>query len=118
MPTLPLLKSGQLAQYPIRRTLHSYVETVSFLDGSEQRCARSRPLHQWAIQLDLIDEQEFAALESFIQLQQGEVGQFEFTDPADQAHYPNCSFELDVLDETFEGPGRVRTMLIVRENPN
>ena len=118
MSTLPLLKSGQLAQYPIRRTLLYYVDTVSFLDGSEQRCVRSRPLHQWAIQLDLIDEQELTALESFIQLQQGEVGQFEFTDPADGVHYPSCSLLLNFLDENFEGPGRAHTFLLIRENPN
>ena len=118
MPTLPLLKCGQFAQYPIRRTLLYHVETVSFLDGSEQRCARSRPLHQWTIQLNQIDEQELIALESFVQLQQGEVGQFEFTDPSDGVHYPNCSFELDVLDETFKAPAWAQTLLIIRENPN
>src|ERR1700722_5955947 len=100
MPTLPLLKSGQAAQYPLRRTLKQTVETVAFLDGSEQRCAASRPLHEWTIQLGLIDEQELSALETFVAQQQGETGQFEFTDPQDGTVYTNCSLAIEVLSET------------------
>jgi phage-related protein len=118
MPTLPLLKSGQIAQYPLRRTLKSNVETIAFLDGSEQRCATSRPLHEWTIQLGLIDEQELSALESFVEQQEGQVEQFQFTDPVDGVQYNNCSLALDVLSETFHAPGRVMTILVIRENPS
>jgi hypothetical protein len=118
MPTLPLLKSGQIAQYPLRRSLKLNVDNVAFLDGSEQRCATSRLLHEWTIELGLIDEQELSALESFVQQQQGAAGHFEFTDPTDGVHYNNCSLALDVLSETFHAPGRVMTLLLIRENPN
>ncbi len=118
MPTLPLLKSGQIAQYPLRRTLKQNVDTVSFLDGAEQRCATSRPLHEWTIELGSIDEQEMSAIETFVEQQQGQSGQFQFTDPVDGAVYNNCSLTLAILDETFQGPGRVVTALVVRENPN
>jgi phage-related protein len=118
MPTLPLLKSGQTTQYPLRRTVKQTVDTVAFLDGSEQRCAASRYLHEWTIQLGLIDEQELNALENFVEQQQGETGQFAFTDPADGAEYNNCSLAIQTLNETFEGPGRVTTMLVIRENPS
>jgi len=118
MLTFPLLKSGQEAQYPVRRTLIQNVETVSFLDGSEQRCVTSGALHEWTIQLSLIDEQELAALEAFVEQLQGETGQFAFIDPLEQVRYNNCSLAMGSLSEAFRGPGRVSTELVIRENPN
>ena len=118
MPTIPLLKSGQLAQYPFRRSVRQSVETVAFLDGQEQRCATTRPLHEWTIQLDLIDEQELSALEAFVEEQQGQVGKFQFTDPADGQHYENCTLGMDLLNKTLYGPGRAMTLLVIRENPD
>jgi phage-related protein len=93
------------------------IDTVSFVDGSEQRCAATAALHEWTIQLDLIDEQELNALETFIKQQQGETGNFAFTDPVDGVQYSNCSLSFEVLSETFHAPGRVATVLIIRENP-
>ena len=118
MATLPLLKSGQIAQYPIRRSVKLNVDTVAFVDGGEQRCAMSRSLHEWTIQLGLIDEAELSALGSFVQQQQGQAGHFQFTDPADGTRYNNCSLALDTLSETFVAQGRVMTALVIRENPN
>lgn len=118
MPTLPQLKNGQIAQYPLKRSLRSNVETIAFLDGSEQRCATSRPLHEWTINLGLIDEQEIAALETFVKQQEGQVGQFQFTDPQDGVQYNNCSLAIDVLSETYQAPGRSMTVVVIRENPS
>ena len=118
MLNFPLLKSGQSAQYPVRRTLIQNVHTVSFLDGSEQRCATSATLHQWSIQLSLIDEQELSAIETFFNQLQGQTGQFVFTDPLDGAIYTNCSLVSGTLGELFRGPGRSATELVIRENPN
>jgi phage-related protein len=117
MLTFPVLKSGQDSQYPFRRTLIQNVQTVSFLDGSEQRCATAGALHQWTIQLSLIDEQELSALETFLKQLQGETGQFAFTDPLDGVQYNNCSLASGSLSETFYGPGRAATELMIRENP-
>jgi len=114
MPTLPVLKSGRL-QYPLRRVVTQKVDTISFLDGKEQRCATSRLLHEWTIHLDLIDEEELSALHTFVE-QQGPSGQFTFTDPGDGATYDNCSSALDVVEETFHAPGRGTTRLVIREN--
>ena len=118
MANLPLLKSGQVAQYPLRRTVKSIVDTVQFLDGSEQRSAVGHPLHEWTLQLGLIDDEEFSALQAFVELQQGQTGTFTFVDPADGNQYANCSLALGVLTETVRNQGRVMTTLIVRENPN
>jgi hypothetical protein len=117
MTTLPLLKSGQTLQYPLRRSLKQAVETVAFMDGTEQRCASSRALHQWTIQYGLLDEEELGALEIFVNQVQGESGQFPFTDPADGVQYPNCSLAMEVLSETFQGPDRTSATLVIRENP-
>ena len=118
MPTLPILKSGQIAQYPLRRSIRSSVETIAFLDGGEQRCATGRPLHEWTINLGLIDEQEVSALETFVQQQNGQAGKFQFTDPLDGALYSNCSLALDIFHESYLAPGRASTILIIRENPS
>ena len=118
MATLPPLKSGQIAQYPFRRSLKQSVDTVAFLDGSEQRCLSSRSLHEWTLSYGLIDEQELSQIESFVEAVQGESGEFAFTDPADGIEYPNCSVALQILRETFECPGRVKATLMIRENPN
>jgi hypothetical protein len=118
MPTLPLLKSGQTVQYPLRRSLKQSVETIAFMDGTEQRCASSRALHQWTLQYRSLDEEEISALETFVYQVQGESGQFAFTDPADGVQYPNCSLALQLLSESFEGPSRVSATLVIRENPN
>ncbi len=118
MPTFPLLKSGQETQYPIRRTLIQKVETVAFLDGTEQRCATSGPLHEWTVQLSLIDEQELSALEVFAEQMQGLTGQFTFIDPLDGVQYNNCSLATGSLTEVFHGPGRISSELVIRENPD
>lgn len=117
MATLPLLKSGHAVQYPLKRSCEVGVDTIAFLDGSEQRCALTRPLREWTIQLGLIDEQELQSLESFVREQQGKVGRFQFTDPATGAQYNDCSLALDILSERFDAPGRVGAALVIRENP-
>lgn len=117
MASLPLLVSGQTVQYPFKRSIKQDVDTVTFLDGSEQRSAASRLLHEWTIQFGMIDEEELSALETFVVEQQGETGQFAFTDPADGTQYSNCSLAIEVLSETYQAPGRVATLLIIRENP-
>jgi phage-related protein len=118
MANFPILKSGQVAQYPLRRSYKQNVDTVSFLDGGEQRAAITRQLREWTIQYEPIDEAELSTIEAFVEQQQGSYGTFVFTDPVDGSVYNNCSLNLDVLDETLTGLGRIRTKLVVRENPD
>lgn len=118
MLSFPLLKSGQAVQYPVRRTTRQGVGTVSFLDGTEQRYATTKLLHEWEIQLDLIDEQEANALVVFLSQVQGQTQPFTFTDPMDGTQYDNCSLVNGGVSQAFGGPGRVSTVLTIRENPN
>lgn len=118
MLSFPLLKSGQAVQYPVRRTTRQGVDTVSFLDGTEQRCATTKLLHEWKVQLSLIDEQEANALIVFLSQAQGQTQPFTFTDPLDGTKYDNCSLVDESMLQIFEGPGRVSAVLTIRENPN
>ena len=62
----PTLKTGAVTQYPAKRTLQFNTDALRFLDGTEQRFRdNSSVLHQWTIQLDLLDESELAAFDQF-----------------------------------------------------
>src|SRR5947209_1275632 len=101
MANFPQLKTGGVAQYPLRRSIRQVVDSVAFLDGSEQRCAITRPLRAWVVRLELLDEQEISTLKTFVDQQQGACGRFQFTDPVDAVIYPNCSFSADSCDFTL-----------------
>src|SRR5579871_3584019 len=113
----PTLKTGAVAQYPAKRTLQFNTDTIRFLDGTEQRY-RDNPsvLHQWTIQLDLLDEEELAALDQFFVTNQGRFGSFTFTDPWDGTVYPNCSLASDGLDLITSEEMNGATSLTVVEN--
>ena len=117
MAMFPTLKTGAVAQYPATRTLAFSTKVLRFIDGSEQRFREfKRPLRQWTIRLDLLDEDETAAVETFFQSEQGRAGSFTFTDPWDGTTYPDCSLDHDTVDIDAEGPDRGRVALVVREN--
>ena len=113
----PLLKTGAVMQYPAKRILRFKTDTIRFLDGSEQRF-RDNPsvLHQWTIQLDLLDESELAALDAFFVSDQGRFGNFSFTDPWDGTVYPNCSLGGDTFGFQLRGEMQGKTKLTVRQN--
>lgn len=117
MPTLPLLKTGAVVQYPARREVRYANQVVRYLDGSEQRYRElGAALRRWVIRLDLLDEGELAALEEFFASQQGEAGSFSFVDPWDSVEYPDCSFADERLDMELTGEMRGRTRLTIRQN--
>jgi len=113
----PTLKTGATLQYPAQKTMRFNTDTIRFLDGTEQRF-RDNPsvLHQWTIQLDLLDESELAALDQFFVTNQGRFGSFSFTDPWDGTVYPNCSLAVDTFGFQLSGEMRGKTTLAVCEN--
>jgi hypothetical protein len=113
----PVLKTGAVMQYPAKRTLQFNTDTIRFLDGTEQRF-RDNPsvLHQWIIQLDLLDESELDTLDQFFLTNQGRFGSFSFTDPWDGTVYPNCSLAGDTFGFQLRAEMRGKTSLTVREN--
>ena len=117
MPTLPLLKTGAVTQYPAGATRQYRNNVYRYVDGAEQRYREHRgPLREWAIRLDLLDESELAALDEFFQTQNGQFGSFAFVDPHDQTSYPDCSLAADELEVELAGELRGRTTFVVREN--
>ena len=117
MASFPTLKTGAVAQYPFGRTKQFATNVCRFLDGTEQRFVWfGTQLRKWTIQLQLLDESELAAIESFFAGQNGRAGSFVFTDPWDGAVYPNCSFDSDTLSVEFGDTLRGRATLSVREN--
>lgn len=117
MAVFPSLKTGAVMQYPAARSVQYSNHVVRFLDGAEQRYREhSAPLHQWVIRLDLLDERELSSLEQFFLDAQGAFGSFSFTDPWDQAQYPDCSINQNSLDFELAGEMRGLTTLVIEEN--
>jgi phage-related protein len=117
MASFPTLKTSAVAQYPATKAVTFRNQVARFVDGSEQRyrdCAG--PLHRWVICLSELDETEMAALERFLELNQGSFGSFSFTDPWDNQTYSNCSFADDAMDLTSVEEMRGGTSITVTEN--
>src|SRR5437016_6449328 len=98
MTTFPKLKTDAVAQYPFTTTLAFQNQTLSFVDGTQQRYrdaafARLR----WEIRLTDLDDGELAAVEEFFLANQGAFGSFSFTDPQDGHVYDDCSLDADGL---------------------
>jgi Conserved hypothetical protein 2217 (DUF2460) len=117
MLTFPSLKSGAVMQYPARKTTAFKNQVLSFLDGGEQRYRlTSGPLHQWVVQLDLLEDAELNALEIFLRDTEGAFAEFSFNDPKDGKTYPNCYLKSDSLESVRAGGLRGNTTLLVCEN--
>jgi len=113
----PTLTTGAVMQYPAKRTIKFSTDVIRFLDGTEQRY-REEPsvLHQWTIALDLLKDEELAALNQFFLSNQGAYGSFSFTDPWDGTVYANCSLSSDSFTIQFQGEMRGKTTVTVCEN--
>ncbi len=89
MSAFPTLRTGAVAQYPLDRAVRFQTQSVRFVDGSRQRFRLyGAGLRRWTIRLDLLDEQELAAVTAFTE-QQG-TAVFPFTDPVTGDHVANC----------------------------
>lgn len=115
--TFPKLKTDAVAQYPLTITLAFQNQTLTFLDGTQQRyrdsgAARAR----WEIRLSDLDEGELAALEEFFLANQGVFGSFSFTDPQDGHVYEDCSLETDGMQAESMAEMRGQTALTVKQN--
>ena len=117
MPIFPILSTGAVAQYPLRRSRSYSTQVVRFVDGSEQRSRIfAQPLHTWHVRLELLSDTELTAIDDFFVQLEGGSGTFEFTDPLDGTVYPNCSLRNDQLAQAFEGPSKGRTEIVIQEN--
>jgi hypothetical protein len=114
MMNFPTLKTGAPVQYPLQSSTRFRTQSVDFLDGSRQTYSlQGRALRSWAIQLDLLDDQELSAVCDFAA--QAGSRTFLFSDPATGEDSIKCilggnSFELIQKDEL-----RGQTRLLIRE---
>ncbi len=103
MASFPTLKTGAVAQYPLDRSVQFQTQSVRFMDGSQQRFRLyGAGLRRWKIRLDLLDEQELAAVAAFLE-QQG-TATFPFTDPVTGDQVASCilsgqSYNAGTADE-------------------
>ena len=92
MVTFPtFLKTGAVAQYPLKSAVSLATQAVQFLDGSRQTYQLSGAgLRRWELNLDMLDEAEVSAVIAFSE----QVGSdaFSFTNPATGETSVKCVF--------------------------
>ena len=117
MTTFPRLKTDAVAQYPFTTTLTFQNQTLTFVDGTQQRYRDSAAARmRWEINLTKLDEGELAAVEEFFMANQGAFGSFAFTDPTDGHVYEQCSIEADSLEAMTLTEMRCATTMTVVQN--
>ena len=117
MTIFPKLKTDAVAQYPLARRAAFQNQTLTFVDGTQQRYRDGASVWmRWEVRLAEIDEGEMAAIEEFFLANRGAFGSFSFTDPADGKVYEDCSLEADGLVVQTVGEMRGSTRLAVVQN--
>jgi Conserved hypothetical protein 2217 (DUF2460) len=117
MSTFPTLKTGAVMQYPAQRGVQFSTVALEFVDGSEQRFrSYQAPLHQWVVQLSVLDQTELQALQEFFRSLDGRAENFAFTDPWDGTTYASCSLGSDGMTAVLADEWKGETLLTVMEN--
>ncbi len=112
-----MLKTGAIAQYPLTRSISKSCEVMRFVDGSEQRYpVTGSPLRRWVVRLEQLDEAEMAALDEFFLAHSGELQDFSFTDPWDEAVFPSCRLGEGEFTSQFPSGEYGNATLIICEN--
>ena len=103
MPMFPSLSTGAVTQYPLEVGTGQGTQAVRFLDGTDQRFSlHGRLLRRWLIRLDLLNDNELHAFETFFESQLGAYSTFDFPDPVSNTTVPNCRFAADTFVSSFE----------------
>lgn len=119
MSAFPTLKTGAVTQYPSQRAVQFSTVALQFVDGSEQRFrGYHAPIHQWVIQLSLLDQAELQELQEFFRSLDGRAQNFSFTDPWDGSTYASCSLANDGMPVSLAGEWNGNTTLTIQENGN
>lgn len=114
MAAFPVLKTGAVAQYPLGFGVRYATQAVRFLDGSQQKYRLTgNRLRRWTIELDLLDEQELAAVIAFVEQQGSAV--FAFTDPLTGNTVLNCVLAGEKSDATVKRDMTGKTTVMIEE---
>ena len=112
----PTLSTGAVMQYPAPVITGQGVGIIRFLDGSDQRyLTQGRTFRSWKVDLNLLNEDELAAVETFFEAQSGDYGTFTFPDPFSVTAVPNCRLAHPSLHTTYEDVDAGSTSLWVIE---
>ena len=116
MADFPLLNTGAITQYPLGIFAAQESSVIRFIDGADQRYRNhARMLRRWEIHLDLLNESEVAALESFFTAQIGAYSTFSFPDPYGGPDIPNCRFAADAMLSEYQAVNSSATSFWVIE---
>jgi hypothetical protein len=116
MPAFPTLSTGAVAQYPLARGTSYAVETIQFLDGSQQRClTRGKSLRSWLVSLGQLTETELSQIEQFFDACQGGFNTFTFTDPGTGQAVPNCRISNPEAVTQYLASGSGKASLVIEE---
>jgi hypothetical protein len=114
MATFPTLRTGAIAQYPLKKTTSFQTQAVRFLDGSRQRYRiQGYGLRSWSVQLSLLDEQELGSVIAFAE-RQG-IAPFAFTDPVTGATANACIIAGQTFDAGMTDEMTAQTTLLIEE---
>jgi Conserved hypothetical protein 2217 (DUF2460) len=117
MGDFPILKTGAVVQDGSATSVRFGTHIVRFADGAEQRFReRKGPRRRWMIRLELLTDEEAAALAGFLDARQGRHGSFAFFDPWDGVEYSNCSLESDSHEFDLREHARAAVTVWVRQN--
>jgi hypothetical protein len=110
----PQLKTTAVAQYPLESGARFSTQAVQFLDGSRQSFQLyAGALRRWTVKLDLLDEQETAALISFADAQGG--APFAFTDPVSGTIAARCVISGEQAEAGMTGEMIGQAGLVIEE---
>ena len=117
MADFPILKTGAVAQDGSATVVRFGTHIVRFADGEEQRFRIGKgPRRRWMIRLELLTDEEAAALSAFLDARQGRHGIFSFFDPWDEVEYPDCSLESDDQEIVLREHARAAVTVWVKQN--
>ena len=104
MANFPALSTGAITQYPAAIVSGQGVQVIRFLDASDQRyLTQPNARRLWLIRLDLLNENEIQALETFFVEQAGDYSTFSFPDPFSGTAVPNCRLAAPSLLTEYVG---------------
>jgi hypothetical protein len=105
--TFPQLKTGALAQYPVRRRSAKRTVITTAADGSVVRFADDNAATvEWTLQYEGLSSDEWKALESCFQAAEGQLETFTFVDPLGNM----LAWSTDLTQSVWQrGPGLAAT---------
>ena len=117
MAIFPILSSGAVTQYPTASGYTQAVQTIRFIDGSDQRYLfQARALRQCVIGRVHLNESDIQQIVAFFEAMQGDYALFSFVDPASSAEIPNCRLSSSMMLSHYDGLDRSKTSLEVVES--